>query len=924
MKEQTTIPKRVKGTVLFTVVAVMMVMIVFLAGTLALATTASNRAYSKYQKVQTESIARAVLDAVGNAIAEDTDASGICKDIEGQRIIPVTMGDSGVTYEVQPTKTGAKQTFRDGDEWKEYEIYALSVTVDKTLADTTYTAYTALALDTQVGWKWVKDGDTKKSSGGAFVAMGGSSKIGTGGLITGGTYVGIDAADPEEYTVCDNDVRVEAPFYANRDVKTGNGHYLTFHFSAPGDFFAMSGNFTESQANQLTPDYTGFSWEDIIVRDSEGNIQYQSDGTTPQKSMSYKQTPYIYVGGDLKLHSNSHTVIGKVAADGETPEIPTNVYCGTFQGSSGVTIYGDLYTFGTGKSSLGASGYIPNLYKWVDDNITITDKPASVASVYGNWFSKGDVEFYVGAVYGKNNQIQGDLRSEKNITFTGSGTVTINGDLVAGETLTIPSGVTVKVTGNVYAKNISNSGSIASGAEGMMSYYYHVDESNFPEWKGNGNYELPVKVSKVIILYDDSDNEVSRTETLIYDDKFTASVNNGWHDNGWINTLNSKLPADAQKDNDFINHNDYNIANDGKTHQTDKKVGSIGTVAQKNITDYTKDIYPSDYNPDVKDESGTVTSGITKTIGLEIPTKDDYSDYYKSESDIGSWQVINDIDYFTSDPKSANYYLDETDSSATKGCYVIKANCILNNITFDKNVYVDPSADTSIVMNNCSFNQGCSLIADESSKAVKLYVKGKLDMTDKSSILTKYYWDLFTGGASYGTATGTYTGGSDDLAIKASYLDTSTYSDPEKYKCPNLIIHSVGTGASLSLSKNNAMVTALIQAPEMDFTQTIGVQVSNKITYTNIKGVEERLGKGAGTDGYNAKEEYVGVIGQLISHDINIPNNGGWTLIYTSIDDGTDGSGGGSGSGSGKMKKVPDPESTVTVNNSKILYYNNY
>ena len=43
MKEKARLTK-VKGTVLFTVVSVMMVLIVFLMGTLALAATANNRA----------------------------------------------------------------------------------------------------------------------------------------------------------------------------------------------------------------------------------------------------------------------------------------------------------------------------------------------------------------------------------------------------------------------------------------------------------------------------------------------------------------------------------------------------------------------------------------------------------------------------------------------------------------------------------------------------------------------------------------------------------------------------------------------------------------------------------------------------------------------------------------------------------------
>lgn len=81
--EKTT-PKKLKGTVLFTVVSVMMVLIVFLAGTLALATTASNRAHRNYQTAQAEAVARTVLDSAIKAIEEDAGAKDGLKDKIGK------------------------------------------------------------------------------------------------------------------------------------------------------------------------------------------------------------------------------------------------------------------------------------------------------------------------------------------------------------------------------------------------------------------------------------------------------------------------------------------------------------------------------------------------------------------------------------------------------------------------------------------------------------------------------------------------------------------------------------------------------------------------------------------------------------------------------------------------------------------------
>ena len=72
MKERTNpksvAPRKVKGTVLFTVVVVMMVLVVFLMGALALAATANQRAANTYSTAQTQATARAGVDAIISAM----------------------------------------------------------------------------------------------------------------------------------------------------------------------------------------------------------------------------------------------------------------------------------------------------------------------------------------------------------------------------------------------------------------------------------------------------------------------------------------------------------------------------------------------------------------------------------------------------------------------------------------------------------------------------------------------------------------------------------------------------------------------------------------------------------------------------------------------------------------------------------------
>ena len=62
--------RKLKGSVLLTVVSVMALLIIFLSGTLVLATAANNRAHVNYSTAQTNITARTVVNTAYNAKAE--------------------------------------------------------------------------------------------------------------------------------------------------------------------------------------------------------------------------------------------------------------------------------------------------------------------------------------------------------------------------------------------------------------------------------------------------------------------------------------------------------------------------------------------------------------------------------------------------------------------------------------------------------------------------------------------------------------------------------------------------------------------------------------------------------------------------------------------------------------------------------------
>jgi|GEM_PF-1763345 len=998
MKEKATNPKRVKGTVLFTVVAVMMVMIVFLVGTLALATTASNRAYSKYQKVQTESIARAVLDAVSNTIADDTTGSGICTDIingakNGNSItIPVTMGDSGATYDVIISETPQRQTFLNSENhWASYKIYEMTVTVDKTLADTTYTAYTAVDVETTTtpgGGHWEFSGNSGFNNGGAYVSMGDSTSFAVGGYITGGTYIGIDPAKKTQdtYTLGNNPVIIDSPFYVNGNATTGVGLYVKFHFSAPGDFFAVTGNYTESQANQLKTDYTDFQWssaykteldtsdnkvkvikyqknaDGTLYRNASGNpvkIGYFTDVATetdgvPMRSYDYTKTPYMYIGGTLKLQSDSTAVFG-------CPEVPTNLYVGSLQGGNAVgsgnkigpTVYGDMYLMDPSKETYlydGDGSHQTKLYNWADSNLFTASKDVNVenykgSKIYGNLFSKNKLTLDM------NNgdyEIHGDIRVDNasGLTIKGNKKVTVDGDIIVNGPLVIESNAEVICKGNVYATTINNSGkltvsgnlatvsgytgnaAIAPGAvTGYQKTWYTDYTPGTPTLKGAYGWGSQFAVTYTYVKHEmvvDGSGAVITPE----------STSNETHGEVWFNTpAGITDPADAigyftSTDPDFSKNSEANANVITLSGATATKTATTGTSVK--ALNSNTDVYPSEFE----------LANIKDTIGLVTPTTVDYVDLYKSETDRNVTKADGTVEFREAEVKSTwpsitlsslptdpadktttNFYYD-----STMECYVIKSNCKIISQTINHNIYVDPSTDVSIVLDSCTFKDdsqnGTSLIADETSSRVEVYVKNTVSMGNGGGgLFTKYYWDTLIN-KPYGTSdvlnSSTASGTLDLNAVYTSVANSNV--DGNGNRCPNLIIYSVGSNAVLDMNCSRpTFATALIQAPEMIFKAGLAPQIGTTINYTNTRGSTCQLGAGTGN---NAS---VGVIGQLIAEDITLVANRTWDLVYVTIDDGTNSSSG-FGTGGGTMRWVPDGSGVVTAtqNNSKVLYFNNY
>ncbi len=472
---------KLKGTVLFTVVSVLMVLIVFLMGTLALAATASNRAYGNYQKEQTEYTARAVLDSVVQAINEDHTTNGIkyhmASSLTSQSSNPLTVtvdASDGLQATVSIANAGTRQVYSETQgTWVNGTVYELSTTIDRTLAGTTYRAY---IIDEKLA-----GGGGGGGGGGAFVSLGGvSGKIGTSGFTAGGTEIGIGTLGDKTYEF-DNASRQMAPFYVHGSLVIKS--QTTMQFNKVGD------------AANKKPQFIAVTGD--LTLNNNFDIEVSSDFEWPVSTVDYTEVPSLYVGGTLK-QLTSDTLFNTNMGAVTSKSIPMNVYCGNLltATSNAMSFRGDLYAFNsvddpaTPEDDSITKIYNQNyggtlLYQWINANATISNNPSSSSPSYsfGNLFSAGSVEL-------GGPEIEGDIRVEQNLSVEGKhdGTYGLNGNVVVGGTLKVNDNYNrfkMDIAGNLYADKLELTSGADPNVPTILTCYGNIDINDLVVTGGN-------------------------------------------------------------------------------------------------------------------------------------------------------------------------------------------------------------------------------------------------------------------------------------------------------------------------------------------------------------------------------------------------------------------------------------------------------
>lgn len=524
---------KLRGTVLFTVVAVMALLIIFLTGTLALATASSNRAHKSYSSSQASYTAKTAITGFTHAMetSEDIRNKIVSLGIDGNPAVihpSLTFrngtsqdksiglvgfwGDDGVWHDNQitveretvqdpadPTNPDARiaktewvyydpaDYGEEGDpKWVQIERVKITATARVGREESTVTAYLTkmpgVGEETEDITITTPPSNPRTHTGGIKgLNTVGDGVFHNGGRYTGGMGIGLtgDGKKDDERIqyILDNSVELDTT--------------LSF-FNA--DVFMKTGTFgiNVNQADDIPVSQTVINGSLLLQNDSFVELDYEM-----KHDFTQKQIPYLYVNDALYFESQCYIVTYK----GENkqfnhtsgaPASPYNVFVGTINArNNNYLLHGDLYLMDEYKSGqfyeLNNKGNIvkvekgnnyfggdnqnnSQLYKWAYDTVNKTQSQNK--SEGGNIWCNGNLNLLGGGEYDGSVRVKGDCVI-RNSTH-------IHGDLVVGGKLDVSGNLTVD--GHVYCDDITGYSADGNNNNNQVPTYKRVrNKYNGPE-----------------------------------------------------------------------------------------------------------------------------------------------------------------------------------------------------------------------------------------------------------------------------------------------------------------------------------------------------------------------------------------------------------------------------------------------------------
>lgn len=329
---------KVGGSVLFTVIVVMMVLVVFLMGTLGLASAANKRAQNSYTSSQAQYTARMAVESVLAAMQNDADVAErvyklrantpINVDISTDRLATAgTTGDAYGRIQSCTIENIGKDYYYVDDKWDGRDIIKITATVQLGTQDSTVSAYIL---------KKEKDSvvnNTPSGGGGGLVTAGDAtfgtkvSVFGGAGINLGNKWRDLDPADALRGYSFDGSasfssqdttsLQWEAPYVVNGSF-TADGSGAALVFPKLGSGFTFWGNFNFNNQIAIT----------------SGNPAVLNAGSSA--ALNYTDIPYIYVEKTLSITTGAKGV-------NVNHQIPLNILCGNTCIITTDPIYANLY-----------------------------------------------------------------------------------------------------------------------------------------------------------------------------------------------------------------------------------------------------------------------------------------------------------------------------------------------------------------------------------------------------------------------------------------------------------------------------------------------------------------------------------------------------------------------------------------------------
>lgn len=774
---------KVKGSILFTVVSVMAILIIFLMGTLVLATSASNRAHRTYSTSQTQYTARTAIDSILEAFSSSDDfAEAICNlsstnkslavDVELDQSTLASMGD---VHDVVIEYVGQQKYYNESTKvWEDKD--QLKITAQVTLGGITKTATGYLIKDPPK--------NNSSSGGGAGFVTGGKANSKNHTSSFGGTYFNINR-ELQSLRFDSYDLGAETKSYwSNQKFELTNGQVMEADVVMNGSLYI------NTKCIFLFPTTgKGVSvWGDLSFQNPD-KMDFISKNVIAGNSYKYNEIPYLYVDGTIKTEGENSLTWGN-------SNLPLNIFCGKAEITCGSNsnIYADMYIMDEGNSFITAKGSNSMLTKWTSSVLNKTRDLNAASYSSGSIFSKGNLT--LGGF-----SITKDVRVKNDLTIDATKyDVTIGGDVVVGGKLTITGSKNVSIGGTIYCdlEKIEVPGVVATKSLKAdleeKTYYAALDTSileNVGKWVDvEGNKITSDKNGNPVDVIDLTDNELNPVPGCPTDEngnyaEYSDKNGKPYYAPEYVVYKNISTGSYVKEADAFdITGQSYNSA--------DKSTAILP------VTLYTDSIYPAEMEK-------KAILGLTTLYDINgDPLPKEETQIVQTLSEIGSGSINPYTNTSYEIPStydvSTIYSQDVLPTEITK-------SCTLTGDFSGKEININPGVNSIwINIDNVNLQNNSKIfVNDKSGGRVNFFISNSLIM-DNSSIMTTTFKDIIENNKSF----------------QINTYDNVDINDPSivTLPAPNIYIYAgpdEDAGYSMSM-RNSGYITGYIKAPYLNFT----------------------------------------------------------------------------------------------------------